>query len=605
MSATRRSIASLAVMIAVVLGGFALWLTHAKAWDLGRGSAVLNNDSAQYALAARELAEHGRLATTYALPVELAGTRRPPWPLAVIQPGLVLLEAAIFRVSPRVIHIGDVFTFYLQVPHQREWLTLLVPFFCYLMLGSMMALASGRLLDRYAPQTTLLERRLAGLTVGFAFLLDPEAQRLAAGGVPDLPFALAIAGIITALASEYAASRRPLLFGVLLGIAGSFVAGMVWFLPVFLIAAIVVSPERRARVAMLAVLGYLVVAAPWWYYKWRVFGSPSWDLSHLVLWDGIQGRNWFALAHLPETPALPRGSAALGLLAMKTASHISELLLEFASGPRLLWTGALFLWVISARPPRRLAVASWAMLALLLLGLVGAAATVSWLRPVFAIRIVIEAAGVMALWGLISAAPPALMGPAFSRTLRVGVAMLAIGWGAYQTARGNAVARDAASAHETPTVLTLRDLVYRMRQRIPAGETVMSNLGPTLSWYSGRPVIHLALSPGDVPACRQRAEFRHIVLAFRDSDQAWVAWREIFDHPADAVHNPEWNVVHERHWQELDGFQVVWLELGPRRGETGAALGRLQRRATLSSGPIPPRSCTLTRRASAYSPRNR
>jgi hypothetical protein len=83
-------------------------------------------------------------------------------------------------------------------------------------------------------------------------------------------------------------------------------------------------------------------------------------------------------------------------------------------------------------------------------------------------------------------------------------------------------------------------------------------------------VIHLALSPGDVTACRQRAEFRHVLLVFRDSDQAWVAWREIFDHPADAVHNPEWNVAHERHWTELDGFQVVWLELGPAEARLAA-----------------------------------
>lgn len=570
MSATRKSIASLAVMVAVIVGGFALWLAHARAWDLGRGSPVLTNDSAQYAVAARELAERGRLATTYALPIELAASHRPPWPLATIQPGLVLLEAAIFRVSPKIIRVGDVFTFYLQLPNQREWLTLLVPFFCYLMLGSLLALVAGRLLDRYAPATTLLERRLAAITVGFAFLLDPEAQRLAVGGITDLPFALAIAGILTSLASEYAASRRPLLFGLLLGIAGSFHAGMLWFLPVFLVAATLVAPERRARVALLGLLGYLVVAAPWWYYKWSAFGAPAWDLSHLVLWDGIQGRNWFALAHLPEMPVLPRVQDAIGPLAAKVAQRLPALLLEFTSGPRLLWCGALVLWVIIARPPQRLAVAAWTLLALLVIGLIGTAATIPWLRPVFAFRVVLEAAGLLALWALIASAPSTLMGPAFARTLQVGIAVIAIAWGVHQTGRGNTQARSAASVREAPSVLTLSDIVYRLRQRVPAGEVVMSNLGPTLAWYSGRPVIHLALTPGDIPSCRQRVEFRHIVLAFRDSDQAWTSWREIFDRPEAALRNPEWNVVHERHWEELDGYQVVWLELGPAEARLAA-----------------------------------
>jgi hypothetical protein len=81
-------------------------MLHADAWGLGGRSPVLNYDSAQYALAARELATHGRLATTFALPLELARHAAPPWPLAVVQPGLVLAEAALFRLAPKEIRVG-------------------------------------------------------------------------------------------------------------------------------------------------------------------------------------------------------------------------------------------------------------------------------------------------------------------------------------------------------------------------------------------------------------------------------------------------------------------------------------------------------------------
>ena len=143
------------------------------------------------------------------------------------------------------------------------------------------------------------------------------------------------------------------------------------------------------------------------------------------------------------------------------------------------------------------------------------------------------------------------------------MAVLAIGWGVNQTLRGNAEARATAAVRGLPSVLTLRDLAFRLRQQIPADEVVMSNLGPMLAWYAGRPVVHLALTPADVGACRRRLEFRNVLLAFRDAERAWPGWQEVMARPADAVGHPEWNVLHERHWQELDGFHIVWLELGP------------------------------------------
>jgi hypothetical protein len=54
-----------------------------------------------------------------------------------------------------------------------------------------------------------------------------------------------------------------------------------------------------------------------------------------------------------------------------------------------------------------------------------------------------------------------------------------------------------------------------------------------------------------------------VLLVFRDPAQAWPGWQEVMERPAEATAHPEWNVARERHWQERDGFHVVWLELGP------------------------------------------
>ena len=88
-------------------------------------------------------------------------------------------------------------------------------------------------------------------------------------------------------------------------------------------------------------------------------------------------------------------------------------------------------------------------------------------------------------------------------------------------------------------------------------------LQPTYRIQAGRPVVHLALTPADVGACRRRLEFRNVLLALRDAERAWPGGQEVMARPADAVGRPEWNVIRERHWQELDGFHIVWLELGP------------------------------------------
>jgi hypothetical protein len=266
---------------------------------------------------------------------------------------------------------------------------------------------------------------------------------------------------------------------------------------------------------------------------------------------------------LPEIPALPSGLEAARLLAGKVAGNLVSLLLAATNGPRALWIAALALWLIVGRGPRPLVAAGWAMLAAMALGLASAAASIPWLRFLFPTRIPLEAAGTLALWGLLAAAPETLLSRGGRRALSVLVAVLALGWGAWQTARGNEEASVVSRQRGLPSLWGLRFFGRKLEEELAPDEAVMSNLGAPLAWYAKRPVIHLALTPADVEACRQRYEFRHVLLVFRQAERAWPGWNEIVERPEDATKLPEWNVRRMRKWRTLDGFLVIWLELGP------------------------------------------
>lgn len=555
MTPQRHGIADLMLLPFLLLCGAALWLLHAQAWDLGGKSPVLGYDTAQYALAARELAWHGKFATPFALPIELTTQAQPPWPLAVVQPGLVLAEAAIFKLVPaRAVMAGS---------EPRGWLTLIVPFCCYLMLGAGLALAVRHLFARWWPDATPLLRRGAGLVVALAFLLDPEAQHFAMGGFTELPFTLGLLFALLGIALE-APGFLPLQYGVVLGLAGLFRANMLVLAPVFALAAAWSAPEgRRLRTLVLVLFGYAIPLTPWWFYKWQAFGSPGWDLTKFVVWDHVQGRSWFSLYHLPELPQLPTGGAAMALIAGKAAANAGPLALSLLIGPRGLWLAAIPLWLWRCRPERPLAAAALAALAATALGFASAAVSIPWTRYVFTARALVEPIGFLALCALVRHEGGEWLG-ARGRRVAVGLlGALAIGWGAFSTVSGNAEAREASRERGVPESATLTSLSIVLNDKLAPGEPLMSNLGPALAWQTNHPVVHLALTPADVEACRRRLDVKHIVLAFRSSERAWPGWNEIVERAGAARTMTGLGVIDERRYLSPDGFVIVWLELGP------------------------------------------
>jgi hypothetical protein len=554
----------LLVLPVVLLSAAGLWLLHAQAWDLGGRSPILNYDTAQYALAGRELAWHGHLATPYALPVELATHASPPWPLAVVQPGLVLFEAAVFRLLPArgAFALSD----------SRAWLTLMLPFGSFLLLAAGLSLSVRHLFTRWWPDSPFTVRVGAMLTLGLAFALDPEAQHFAIGGFTELPFTVGLLFAFLGLALE-APARIPLAYGVVLGLAGLFRANMLWLAPLFAAgAAWSAPPGRRVRTCVLVLVGFALPLSPWWFYKWRQFGSPAWDLTKLVVWDGVQGQSWNSLFTQTAAPPLPTGTEAFVLLAGKAGRNLPGLLVQSMLGPRGLWIGGLAAWLAFARPPRPLAAAGIVALAAAALGALTAALSIPWLRYLFPTRILLEPIGMLALGALLWRLPDATLPARARRYALAGIAVIALGWGGWCAWRGTTEAYATSFTRAVPSTSTLTEISIMLSHQLASGEPLMSNLGPALAWQTNHPVVHLAFSPEDVAPIRRRLDFRHIVIVRRGDGHVGPGWDEIVEHQGAAAVVPGLHVIRERHFRSEDDFVVVWLELGPQTPAVAEAL---------------------------------
>ena len=577
MAPTRTSTDHLIPLVLVLVTGAALWYAHAQSWDLGGRSPILSYESAQVALAARELAWHGKLGTPYALPIDLVSHSVPPWPLSAVQPGMVFAEGLILKLVPaRGITAGS---------DPRAWLTLVLPFVCYLAFGAFTVLAARYVLARHAPEAPRWVRVGAPATLGLAAVLDAQAQHFALSGVGELPATALLLLAFLGLALG-AGSALPLTLGVLLGISGLFRANALWLAPAFALAtAWSTPPGRRFRCAALVLAGFALPLAPWWIYKWRAFGSPAWDVAWFELWDHVQDRSWFELLHRAEIPELPRGFEALGLLAKKSASNLAHLVPPLLSGPRGLWLGALACWPFTRssadESSRPLVAAAVVAFVCLVLDTLAASAGSPLLREVFPTRVLAELAGMLALWSLLGRIPNS---SARARGVAcVLAALLALGWGTWMSRMAQAESRALSLERGVPSSRSLTALSATLNSVLVPGEVLMSNLGPALAWQTNHPVIHLAYAPADIAGCRARHDFRHVLLVFRSAERAWAPWQEIVERPGAAATHAELGVRREQRFATADGFTVVWLELGPRQPQV--ALARPATRRT-SAGPL-------------------
>jgi hypothetical protein len=553
MTPPTRSHDHLPALVVVLIAAATLWWWHASALDLGRSTPLLNAEGAQHAVVARELGWRGALASPCATPLELLSHANPPWPAVTSPPGSALLGALVLLLVPaQGVNAGS---------DPRAWLLLMAPFVSYLMLGAAFTIGSRRLLLRVAPDLSRGVAVALAAAIGLSVVLDPEVQRLALANVPDLPFALlwvaALAGLVRG-----AGHAQPFAYGLLLGALGLFRIDALWLAPLGALATLADAPTgTRLRVAVRLTLGVLLPIAPWVVHQLRTTGSPVNDLSRLALWDRVEGRELFVMLHRPVTPDLPTGAAAWAAIATKVVRGLGDAFAPLFLGPRGLWLGALVAWLLT-RPARALAWTGSVALVAVVAGAVATAATGTAFRHLFPVRLTLEAAGLLALLALLTRIPGS--SPALRRALALVTVAMALGWGAWRTTAALAFTREDATVRTSPASSTLTALSIELNSVLKPGETVMSNLGAVLAWHTNHPVIELADSPEDVTGCRARHEFHHLLLVFRDADQAWGGWRAFVEREGAGQALPTLGVTEEKRYRTRDGFVVVWLKLGPR-----------------------------------------
>jgi 4-amino-4-deoxy-L-arabinose transferase-like glycosyltransferase len=484
------------VLFAALLWGVHAWLTLARPQR-----ALFSFDSAEYALAGRELAQTGRLATPFAYVGTLREGAHPPYPLLAGHPLLPLLEAAVFRVCG--VH---------------AW-------------GSLVPVALGYLV------TVALAMRLAvaagsswplAAIAGVALAGTPAMLANASDGLTELPFAAAWTAALLVLA-EFRRTPRALLLGVLLGLAHLARPVVVPTLPVWLVAvAWSAGPDAARRVRRVAELlaGFIPFALAIVLYKWRTTGSPFTDVGSFMLLVGLapefQSQNVARFLHPPDAVAWIRTHP--GALAHKLAGS-----LPLMAGNALHlggWAAGLgfVAWLLRPRRdgsgPLRLVTGGT------LVAMAGLAALtlprVQYLFPALPAAVALGA-GELERLGRAARLP---------RGLPLAIVAALLSWSSVRP-----LAAEWASIRRTTlpeSAFHEADLVRFGRavaERVPPGTLVASDMAPWVSWYGERPSVNVPLSTDDLAELRARHGLGAIVLT-----NEWLvtlpgneAWRDALD----------------------------------------------------------------------------
>lgn len=244
----------------VGLGALLAMAAHLAITLVRPGLAFFTFDSAEYALAGRQLAETGRLATPFVHSSALSVLHGPPFPLLVGHPLVPLLDALLFRVGGA-----------------RPDLTLLpsiAAFVITCMLAATLAMRLGG-------------SRIAAFAAACAFALSPWALRLGGEGLSEMPFTMLVTAALVLL-WDLPERPRPFRLGLLLGLAHLARPVLVPMLPVWIAGIVLAAPAgTRGRNLLGALAGFLPAAASLALYKWVEIGSPLADVSGYLLLVGL------------------------------------------------------------------------------------------------------------------------------------------------------------------------------------------------------------------------------------------------------------------------------------------------------------------------------
>lgn len=459
--------------------GLACWSLHAWLTLAAPGRALLSFDSAEYALAARELVTTGRLATPYSYVGALDERLRPPYPLLAGHPLLPVLEAPVFAIFGA-----------------HAWGTLVPVALAYLatlLLAARLALAAGA-----SPAVALV--------AGIALATAPGMLVTATDGLSELPFTALWTAALLVLAT-FQRTPRALLLGLLLGLAHLTRPVVVPTLPVWLVAAAwAAAPRTRLRTVAQVLAGFVPCALALLLYKWRETGSPFTDVGGIMLLTGLapefKPQDVARLLHPPNAVEWIRAhpEALLAKLSQSAPFMLSQAL-RMGGWPAGL---AFAVWVFRPRrddAPLRL------VCGLSLAAMAGLAAlTLPRSQYIFPMLPAVVALGAVEL----ERGGRALRLPA---GLPLAIVAALLSWSsvrplAAEWARLRVPERATAPFGEAD----LERVGAELRTKVPAGTIVCSDMGPWVSWYSGLPSVNVPLATADLAELRTRHGIGAVVL---------------------------------------------------------------------------------------------
>lgn len=460
-------------------------------------------DSAEYALAGRAWLETGRLVTPFVHPAALGSAPGPPFPLLVGHPLVPALDALAFALAgpdPLSTVLPAVAAFVLTV-----------------LLTVRLALG-------------LTGSRAAALGAGAAFAVNPWALRYASEGLSEMPFtALFTAALVVLL--ELPRRPRPVLLGLLLGLAHLARPVAVPLLPAFTLGVLALSPARqRLRALALAFAGFAPLALLTAAYQWSATGTPFASGSAHLLLTGVDPAH--AVARLNRMAPPPDAIAWIrehpGAWLAKLVHNLRSVVYgaSWLAGRVLVvaavLTGALAL--LHGEPRARGFVFTLAIAAALLVLL--SSATVADARMLFPL---LPATVALAFAGLTRASEAAGRGRREAVAVAATIAVLLSAWPTARAWRAAATSVPAESGafreHEW------RGIGLGVRPMLPAGTLVASDAAPWIAWFARTPVTLIPLDPRELRSGPRRLRPGAVVLT-----NEWLirqpgeeAWRGMFE----------------------------------------------------------------------------
>ncbi len=530
---TRLGALGLALLaLAAVCVHAALMLRHA-------GSALFTFYSAEYAIAGRTLIETGRLATLFVHPAFAGRVGGPPFPLIAGHPLQPMLESIVFLLGG-----------------PRPELSVLPAALAFILLVPLTAALAWR----------VSRSRGLALLAGVAVALNGRALRYATEGTSEMVFTVLFTAALVLL-WDLRERPRPLLLGIVLGLAHLARPVVVPLLPAWLLGIWWLSPARdRVRTGLVTLAAFVPFAAALTLYKWASTGDPSLDASYLVLTGMEPG---FTMQRLNRSVPVPDPSLLLSghplLLVRKVVETGPPLLIKSLIAAGRAFALPVVILLLAPRRPVRLRRFAWVVVGLLLLLTGISAMTVAITRLAFPLLPVLVVFGLEGGRRLLAGARwPVLRRLALPAcaafVLALVVAPSLLEW---RRALETGVS-DRTGYRESEW----RGLVSGLTTLLPEHGVVACDAAPWISWYAGLPTTQIPADPSQLATLQRLMPVAAVVVT-----DEWVirqpgeeAWRQWFRGDPDT---PGWVGVGRVRSGRLEA--MVYLPVRPPIVESGLA----------------------------------